>query len=244
MIPLTSLPALDDAAIVELARMFLARKLVPDDRRGTLSPMVNAPLAQCQMLASSTSEQLRDWLPRLVERFEGEMADNLADPSLSRHLAQMPDLTARYNLILQYFLPFALPAKIYQHHAEHLIGTAAGVRADTGPLYPTTPSEGKIVLPQPFLSGIYDQLLIGRHSLLHLEARRSGQTDTAASDRAITAFLQSLAGEGVSSTGTLFHQRALPMETFAASQAYAHMMELGFSRAEMEVALSPWTLTG
>ncbi|MBL3597635.1 hypothetical protein JMM63_19110 [Rhodovulum sulfidophilum] len=244
MIPLTSLPALDDAAIVELARMFLARKLMAEDRRGTLSPMVNAPLAQCQVLASSTAEQLHDWLPRLIERFESEMADRSADPSLSRHLAQMPDPTARHNLILQYFLPFALPAKIYQHYAEHLIGAAAGLRPDTGPLYPTVPSGGKIVLPRPFLSSIYDQLLTGRHSLLHLEARRSGQTDTAASDRAITAFLQSLSGEGVSSTGTLFHQRTLPMAAFAASQAYAHMMELGFSRAELEAALSPWILTG
>ena len=44
MIDLISLPELGEAEITELARMLLARKLMPEDKRGTLSPMVNAPL--------------------------------------------------------------------------------------------------------------------------------------------------------------------------------------------------------
>lgn len=132
MIPLTSLPALDDAAIVELARMLLARKLVTEDRRGTLSPMVNAPLAQCQVLVSSTSEQLHTWLSRLTERFETEIADPTADPSLSQHLAHMPDPTKRHTLILQYFLPFAPPFEIYQRHVKHPISTAVVMAPESG----------------------------------------------------------------------------------------------------------------
>ena len=89
MIDLISLPELGEAEITELARMLLARKLMPEDKRGTLSPMVNAPLAQCVILRPEISLSLADWLPRLKKQFLKEMSDVNADPSLSRHLRDL-----------------------------------------------------------------------------------------------------------------------------------------------------------
>lgn len=112
MIDLISLPELGEAEITELARMLLARKLMPEDKRGTLSPMVNAPLAQCVILRPEISLSLADWLPRLKKQFLKEMSDVNADPSLSRHLRDLDDNAAQRNLIGQYFLPFQADREI------------------------------------------------------------------------------------------------------------------------------------
>lgn len=244
------MPELGRAEVTELARMLLARKLMPDDRIALLSPMVNAPLAQSVMLLREVPVALGDWLPRLKDRFLREMAETRADPSLSRYLAEMKDDTARENLIGQFFLPFQ-PAQginwssagsIAEAFVEH-VTTHAPVRQDMGPLYPTTPDDGRIVLPSPFVGSIFDQILIGRHSQLHLEARRLGKTNEAASDAVIRAMMETLAASEVEAAKPRpFHTLSLRRQDLAQSFAYAQMMELGFSRDEMMSALAPWNL--
>lgn len=243
------LPKLSGAETTELARMLLARKLMPEDRRGTLSPMVNAPLAQCVLLQDRIRLTLAGWLPRLKEQFLHEIADTGADPSLSRYLDRLNDDAARTNLIGQYFLPFQTRSKIDIFSAQNIADAfTADVgltpdRLDMGPLYPAGPENGSIILPRPFIDSIFDQILIGRHSHLHLETRRRGETDKAASDAAIHAFLENLAKTDTSAGAPRpFHARELRYEDFAQSHAYTQMMELGFSRDEMMAAIAPWDL--
>lgn len=249
MIAFVSLTLPGAAEIIELARMLLARKLVPGDRRATLSPMVNAPLAQCLVLNPGTAAALADWAPRLGALYLQEMADRDADPSLPAFLDALPDGAARENLIRQFFLPFQprLPLDTGTPAA-----TAAGFAPETalalpmpdmGPLYPVMPENGALVLPAPFAATIFDQILMGRHSRLHLETRRRGQTDAAASDRVIRASLDMLAK--LAAPGQVmppFHGPVLRMQDLSKSRAYVEMMSLGFSRDEMRDALAPWTL--
>lgn len=230
--------------------MLLARKLMPEDRRGTLSPMVNAPLAQAVVLQPDIPVLLAGWLPRLRQQFSDEMADRDADPSLAAHLDGMADDGERHRLISQYFLPF---------QAHQGIGTGAitaeAIAAafddspaiptlvpDMGPLYPSLPQDGAIRLPLPFLGTIFDQVLIGRHSHLYLETRRQGGTDAAASDAVIHLFMDLLAATDEALTRPPFRSRKLGHRDFARSFAYTQMMELGFSRDEMMAALAPWDL--
>lgn len=249
MIAPVTLPLPDAAVATELARMLLARKLVAGDRRGTLSPMVNAPLAQCLVLAPGTAAALADWAPRLGALHLHEMADRDADPSLPAFLDTLPDAAARENLIRQFFLPF-------QPHLPLDLGTPAATVAgfstgaglalpmpDMGPLYPTMPQNRALVLPQPFAVAIFDQILTGRHSRLHLAARRRGDTDAAVSDRAIRARLDLLAAQPARGPVVPpFHDRTLRLQDVSRSAAYVEMMPLGFSRDEMRAALAPWTL--
>lgn len=97
MIALVSLPDLGDAGTVELSRMLLARKRMPEDGRGTLSPMVNAPLAQSVILEPAIPMHLAAWLPRLKQRFVDDIADIQTDPSLGRHISEMQDDEARWS---------------------------------------------------------------------------------------------------------------------------------------------------
>ncbi|MFQ6549659.1 hypothetical protein AADZ90_017035 [Aestuariibius sp. 2305UL40-4] len=243
------LPELGGAELIELARMLLARKLMPEDRRGTLSPMVNAPLAQCAILHEQLPLSLAEWLPRLKDQFIQEMSDTRADPSLSQHLSALEDYAARTNLIRQYFLPFSTAQGIDTSSAlsmaEAFSETArfAPPVPDMGPLYSTTPQGGSIALPRPFASSIFDQILIGRNSHIHLETRRRGETNEAASDAVIRALMKVVAEASTSpSEPQPFHTPKLRSEDFAKSFAYTQMMELGFSREEMMAALAPWEL--
>ena len=249
MIDVVLLPKLEHPQVLELARMLLARKLMPEDRRGTLSPMVNAPLAQCVVLHPDIPRTLVAWLKRLQDQFANELADIKADPSLRRHLESMGDHEARMNLIRQYFVPFQ-PLHGSEIQPLDVIAHAFGVEAriatpslDIGPLYPVRPQDGSIVLPKPFARSIFDQILIGRHSHVHLEAHRLGNTNTAASDAVIHALIDAFAAsDGSNSSRSPFHSRQLRQQDLAQSFAYTQMMELGFSRDEMMAALSPWEL--
>ena len=240
---------LGDAETTELGRMLLARKLMPEDRRGTLSPMVNAPLAQCAILQDQLPLSLADSFPRLKDQFAREMSDTGSDPSLSRHLSTLEDDAARRNLIRQYFLPFPSVEEIDTSSAIAIIEafspTAGFVppAPDMGPLYSATPENGSIALPQPFVSSIYDQILLGRHSHLHLETRRSGKTNEVASDAAIHALMEVVAAShSGASQPQPFHTPELRSEDFAKSFAYTQMMELGFSRDEIMAVIAPWKL--
>lgn len=249
MIDLISVPELGRAEVTELARMLLARKLMPEDRRGTLSPMVNSPLAQCVILQPEISLSLADWLPRLKEQFLKEMSDIHADPSLGRHLNGLNDIMAQRNLIGQYFLPFQADEEIDMSSALSM-GAAFDGRAlsfsvslDMGPLYTTIPKSGSIELPRPFIGSIFDQILVGRHSHIHLEMRRCGQTNEAASDNVILALIDVMATlKDNTLTDASFHTRELRIQDFAQSFAYTQMMDLGFSRDEMARVLAPWNL--
>lgn len=249
MIDVVRLPKLEHFQLIELARMLLARKLMPEDRRGTLSPMVNAPLAQCVVLHPDIPRALEAWLPRLQDQFAKELADAEADPSLKRHLESMGDYDARMSLIHQYFVPFQ-PVDGGELQSLDVIAHAFGAEAniatpslDMGPLYHVIPRDGSIVLPKPFAGSIFDQILIGRHSHIHLEAHRLGHTNRAASDAVIHALIDALAASvGSNSSLPPFHSRQLRQHDLAQSFAYTQMMELGFSRDEMMAALSPWEL--
>lgn len=249
MIDLIHLAQLGVAETSELARMLLARKLMPQDRKATLSPMVNAILAQCVLLHAPIPVALAAWLPRLKDQFLQEMSDADADPSLSRFLEGLENEAARENIIRQYFLPF--PAdQDFETSSPQSIAETFGATGnfphstfDMGPLYPTTPVDGLIVLPRPFASSIFDQILIGRHSHIHLELLRSGGTNKAASDAVIHAFIDALKASSDSRLEFQpFHSHQLRHSDFSQSFAYTQMMELGFSREEMVAALSPWTL--
>ncbi len=249
MIDLISLPELGEAEITELARMLLARKLMPEDKRGTLSPMVNAPLAQCVILRPEISLSLADWLPRLKKQFLKEMSDVNADPSLSRHLRDLDDNAAQRNLIGQYFLPFQADREIDISSAPAMVAAFDGKALSSsfafemGPLYPTTPKNGLIELPRPFMGPIFDQVLIGRHSHIHLEMRRRGQTNELASDNVILAMIDVMAASKDDTlTDAPFRKRELRTQDFVQSFAYTQMMELGFSRDELIKVLTPWNL--
>lgn len=248
MITFVSLSDLDPAETIELARMLLARKLMPDDGRGTLSPMVNAPLAQSVILQPDIPTRLSDWLPRLKHRFSDEMGDTQADPSLSRHLHDMQDYHARWDLICQYFLPFHAKQNVDTTSTDTIAAAfddQAAVPAnalDLGMLYPATPENGAIKLPLPFLGLIFDQIIRGRHSHLYLETRKSGGTDAAASDAVILMMMDVMAANDASLTLAPFRSRKLSHRDFAQSFAYTQMMELGFSRDDMMEALTPWDL--
>lgn len=246
MIDTVLLPKLEHPQVLELARMLLARKLMPEDRRGTLSPMVNAPLGQCVLLHPDVPKVLVAWLKRLQDQFANELGDTDADPSLRRHLESMGDHEARMNLTRQYFLPFQPIYGSEIHPLDviaHAFGTEVNIATrspDMGPLYPVAPQDGSIVLPKPFARSIFDQILIGRHSHLHLEAHRLGKIDAAASDAVIHVLMDTLAA--FDGSRPPFHSRELRQQDFAQSFAYTQMMELGFSRDEMMAALSPWEL--
>ncbi len=248
MIAITSLPELTHGETIELARMLLARKLMPEDRRGTVSPVVNAPLAQAVILQPDIPARLADWLPRLKQRFSDKLADTRADPSLDRHLREMQDQDARRNLITQYFLPFPMNSDFGTIAPESIAdalrhqATAPAVIVDLGPLYPAIPQNGKIRLPLPFLGVVFDQILIGRHSHLHLETRRTDGTDAASSDAAIHKLMDAMAAHDATLARPPFHARQLSQRDFAQSFAYTQMMELGFSRQDMLEALAPWRL--
>lgn len=251
MTKLIALSELNKAEIVELSRMLLARKLMPEDRLGTLSPMVNAPLAQCVALVGDIPSLLAEWFPRLMEQFLNEMSDTDADPSLSDHLINLGNDADRRNLIRQYFLPFQAAEGFDVSSAQSIARAFGEVVAppitspDMGPLYPTRPEGAAIVLPLPFASSIFDQILIGRHSYIHLEALRRGLTMGQSSDAVVHALIDALRvlNEGAANVPP-FHSRQLRYEEFAKSFAYTQMMELGFSREEMLAALSAWELIG
>ena len=249
MIEFISLPALGEAEITELARMLLARKLMPEDKIGTLSPQVNAPLAQCVILRPEISLSLADWLPRLKKQFLKEMSDIHADPSLGRHLRDLDGYAAQRNRIGQYFLPFQTDREIDMSSAPAMVAAFEGKAVSSsfafemGPLFPTVPQNGLIKLPKLLTGSIFDQVLIGRHSHLHLEMRRRGQTNELASDNVILALIDVMAASKDDTlTDVPFRRRELRTQDFAQSFAYTQMMELGFSRDEMMKVLTPWNL--
>lgn len=243
------LPKLDGPQMTELARMLLARKLMVEDRRAILSPQVNAPLLQCAILHAQVSLSLADWFARIKDRFVDEMADRNADPSLSRFLDSLADDAARKNMVCQIFLPFPPTRNIDDFSAEGIADAFQGAveysgqQLDMGPLFPTEPENGSIVLPQPFFSSVFNQILTGRHSHLHLEARRTGATNETASDAVVHALMETMAASRESGIEILpFHTPDLRNQDFVQSFAYTQMMELGFSYDEMMAALSPWRL--
>ena len=249
MIAPITLPALSKAETTELARMLLARKLMPEDRRGTLSPMLNAPLAQCVALVGDIPSALKNWLPRLSQQFIDEMSDASADPSLSHHLSNLESDEARRSLVRQYFLPFQAEQEFDVSSAQGIAQSFSGVGhlsnalVEMGPLYPARPDGSSIVLPRPFASSIFDQLLIGRHSHIHLEEMRSGGTEMQSSDVVIRRFIDVVGAQSADAPSRPpFHSRQLKHSEFAQSFAYTQMMELGFSREEMMAALSAWEL--
>lgn len=249
MIDFISLPALGEAEITELARMLLARKLMPEDKIGTLSPQVNAPLAQCIILRPEIPLSLADWLPRLKKQFLKEMSDIHADPSLGWHLGDLDDNAAQRNRIGQYFLPFQADREIDISSASAMVAAFDGKAVSSsfafemGPLFPTVPENGLIKLPKLLMGSIFDQTLIGRHSHLHLEMRRRGQTNELASDNVILALIDVMAASKDDTlTDAPFRRRELRTQDFAQSFAYTQMMELGFSRDEMIAAITPWDL--
>ncbi|MFT6605789.1 MAG: hypothetical protein ACJA2X_000965 [Halocynthiibacter sp.] len=249
MIDLIHLPKFGAAETIELSRMLLARKLMPQDRRGTLSPMVNAILAQCVLLHAPIPVALAAWLPRLKDQFIQELSDADADPSLSRFLEGLENDAARESTIRQYFLPYPAVQDFEASSPQSIVETFSATvnfpyfTFDMGPLYPTMPADGLIVLPRPFANSIFDQILIGRHSHIHLELLRSGGTNKAASDAVIHTFIDALkASSGSGLELQPFHSHQLRHSDFAQSFAYTQMMELGMSHEEMVAALSPWTL--
>lgn len=244
----SQLRTLNDAECIELARMLLARKLMPEDTIGILSPMVNSPLAQGCALHMPIPAALAAWLPLLRDQFFREISDTSSDPNLGQHLRKLEDDDARRDILRQYFLPFqASPNFALTPPTEIADAFGAGASGhppnlNFNPLYPALPKDGKVGLPQPFVTSIFDQMLIGRHSHVHLEARRDGKTNRGASDAVIHAFLDLLGEVGPAETLQPFHRRELHEADFAQSFAYTQMMELGFSREEMMDVLSPWTL--
>lgn len=243
------LPRLSAAELAELARMLLARKLMDDDRRGTLSPMINALLAQSIVLNDRIPVLLGNWLPLLKDQFRQDMADTDADPSLGRFLGGLPSDAARRNMIGQYFLPFVAKFGIDLSSVHATAGSitaeiaATPLRLDMGPIFPIMPEAGSIVLPRPFIVIIFDQILSGRHSPLHLQARRRMETDQIASDAVIRACMDTLAA---SSSGPVppppFQTKRLRRDDFLQSPAHFEMQRLGFSQDEVTAALAPWDL--
>lgn len=249
MISFASLPPINRYESIELSRMLLARKLMPEDRRGALSPMVNSPLMQSVILGNDVSVTLAGWLPLLKQIFRDDMEDYDSDPSLSRHLNELQNEEERTRVIYQYFLPFFPKYGINTTSIDTIVASfdnqvdTSSVAMDFGPLYPATPNGNSIRLPLPFLGMIYDQILIGRHSHLHLETRRQGDTNAHASDSLISYFMDLMANTDPKLALAPFRSRNLSQRDFYKSFAYTQMMELGFSEQEIRDSMTPWNLT-
>lgn len=238
----------DDAELSELVRMLAARKAAPaeDGETASMSLFLNAFLLACLGMHPDAVRAAAPFAAGIRRGFLREVRPDWGDGAMARYLAARPSDAARLEELRLLFLPLQAPGTVSLSSPE---GIARSFEAAPHPplpaspfahVHPPAPRERTVAVARPFVPLIYGQVLAGRHGTAHLELRRTGGTDAAASDRAL-ACLREAAREAQGGDGP-FLAPTLRWSDFAASPAYANMMALGFSREEMLDALAPWEL--
>ena len=237
-----------EAGTTELIRMISARKGCADARSASLSTFLNPFLVLCLRAAPDGALAAAPFAGDIRARYADGMGAS-GDGALPAYLARQPDDAARHAILRAWFLPLSpigpVPPAPPAATAEAFDAVRPGSLGDVpgSAVFEWHAEARAMSVPEAFAPLILAQILVGRHSLRHLELRRAGGTDAVASDAALGGLIDLVAGlDPARRMDGPFLSRGLRRGDFAGSTAYAHMMELGFDRDEMVSALGPWTL--